>query len=106
MAAALADLLAAPGDRLGRPAQRAAGEAGVGQRPGERAIPGGGEAARVGPCAQAIGGLPTHAHDLGRRDHAADVGQREDEHGLALWRPSVAARADGDGGEVEVGAHR
>ena len=106
MAAALADLLAAPGDRPGRPAQRAAGEAGVGQGPGERAIPGGGEALRVRSRAQAVGGLPAHADDAGRRDDAADVGQREDEHKLALWRPSVTARADGDGGEVEVGAHR
>lgn len=91
VAAALADLTAAIHDGASDAVHRAAaeliGEVGL----GERRVPGGGEARRIGPRAQAIGGLPAHADRAACRRDAAALGQRGDEGGLPRGRPTRPA---------------
>ena len=109
----LADLQPAVKHRLGHALHRAL-DRGVGGDHAaliDREIPRCGKAFRIGPRAQAIGGLGRHPHFArGGRDQPA-FAERVDKRALPRWRPPVAARRGGDGGErdrfeVERGVHR
>ena len=97
VAAMLADLLALVemGDDF---AMQGAGETFVGDAADgeiERRIPRGAEPDRLGPHAQAIGGVAAHADGIARLPDAA--GQRLEEARLLERRPAIVAGAEGYG---------
>ena len=99
--AVLADLTAAIRDGARDTAHRAAGERIRAAKRGERRIPGGGEARRIGAGAKAIGRLPALADGAAGRGDAAGCGEGGDEGGLPLGgHPSRRART---GMGVKVG---
>ena len=105
VAATLADLPPAPDDRTGDAVDRPARDRNRQVRPGERGVPGGGEAPGIGAGAQAIGGLERATDDPAGGGDAARVGERGDEALLHVGGPAVAPGADGHGGEAGGGGH-